>query len=141
VIRAPSRTESRKPAVPVCSTREQGRYHHRQGVIFLRADLLRVEQRAVPFRSTNLSTHDVATRAVALAWYNDRQEASVDREAARWALPLGALAEALRGDPSAAEAADRLKTTEALLRIRLDALHPAELAHLRRCAAAREEAV
>lgn len=117
---------------------EAGRYYDRQRVIFLRADLLIVEQRAVLFHElVHARRGDTGCGA---AWYDARQEASVDREAARWALPLAALAEALRGDPYPAEVADRLKTTEALLRIRLDALHPAERGHLSRCAAAREEA-
>lgn len=117
---------------------EAGRYYHRQRVVMLRTGLLLVEQRAVLWHELVHARRGDA--GCGMDWYTSKEEVSVDREAARWAIPLGALAEALRGDPFPAESADRLMTTEALLRIRLDALHPAERGHLRRCAAAREDA-
>lgn len=115
---------------------EAGRYYDRQRVIFLRKGLLLVEQRATLWHElVHARRRDATCTGGPLGG-----EPSVDREAARWAMPLHALAEALRGDPVAVEVADRLKTTEALLRVRMKTLHPAERGYLRRCAAAREDA-
>ncbi len=69
-----------------------------------------------------------------------RLEASVDREAARWSIPMRALLVATRGEPPLVDAADTLKTTEALLRVRLQGLHPSERGQLRTWLAAREHA-
>ncbi len=69
-----------------------------------------------------------------------RLEASVDREAARWAIPMCALLVAARGKPVLVEAADILKTTEALLRVRLQGLHLSQRGQLKAWLAAREHA-
>ncbi len=53
---------------------------------------------------------------------------------------MRALLAAARGEPPLVDAADMLKTTEALLRIRLHGLHPSERAQLQRWLAAREHA-
>lgn len=113
---------------------EAGRYYDRQRVVMLRTGMLVVEQRATLWHEL------VHARRRDTACLLGKAHGSVDREAARWAMPLDALVEAWRGDPCDAEVADRLKTTEALLRVRMGALHPAELGHLSRCLAAREDA-
>lgn len=113
---------------------EEGRYYNRPRVIFLRQGLLLVEQRATLWHEL------VHARRRDTACTLGKAHGSVDREAARWAMPLDALVWSWRGDPCITEVADRLKTTESLLRIRMNGLHPAELGHLRRCAAAREDA-
>lgn len=113
---------------------EAGRYYDRQRVVMLRSGMLLVEQRAALWHEL------VHARRRDTACLLGKAHGSVDREAARWSMPLADLAEAWRGDPCPSEVADRLKTTEALLRVRMDALHPAERGHLISRTAAREDA-
>jgi hypothetical protein len=108
---------------------EMGRYYHRQRVIIVRTGLLLVEQRATLWHELVHARR--GDQRCFLGWF-DQQERSVDREAARWAMPFPALMEAARGALSHADVADALKTTEGLLRVRLDGLHPTERAALRR---------
>lgn len=115
---------------------EAGRYYDAQRVIFLRRGLLLVEQRAVLWHELVHARR--GDRRCATGVLGTRLEASVDREAARWAIPMPALLEALRGDPTDAEAADILKTTPALLRARMLGLHPAERGQLGRLRTMRE---
>jgi hypothetical protein len=61
-----------------------------------------------------------------------RQEVACWRYAARRAIPLRALLEALRWSDQTHEVADQLKTTEEMLEVRLVALHPAERGACRR---------
>lgn len=117
---------------------EMGRYYHRQRVIILRTGLLLVEQRAtlwhelVHARRGDRLCHD--------GWFDEQQERSVDREAARWSMPLPALLAAFIGSRCYADVADGLKTTERLLRVRLNALHPAERAAVQSARLAMEDA-
>jgi hypothetical protein len=115
---------------------ELGRYYDEHRVIFIRKGLLLVEERAVLWHELVHSRR--RDRRCADGVLGARQEASVDREAARWAIPLPALLEAMRGEPPLDEAADWLKTTPALLRVRLQGLHPAERAQVRRHLGERE---
>lgn len=115
---------------------ELGRYYDEQRTIVVRQGLLIVEERAVLWHElVHARRRD---RRCDIAVLDARQERSVDREAARWAMPLPALLEAMRGEPPLAEAADMLKTTPALLRVRLDTMHPAERAQARRHLGERE---
>ncbi len=102
---------------------EVGRYYHHERTIVLRSGLLLVERRAALWHElVHARRGDVTT-----CWpMSVRVEASADREAARWAMPLPALLDAVRGEPPLVEVADRLKTTVHLLTVRLSALHPAE---------------
>lgn len=108
---------------------DDGRYYHAERAIVLRDDLLVVEERAVLFHELAHARRGDMT----CGWPLDaRMEASVDREAARWAIPLDALLDAVRGEPPLSDVADALKTTEHLLRVRLRSLHPAERGQLQR---------
>lgn len=107
---------------------ERGRFYRDEGAIVIRSGLLLVEERAVLWHEL---VH--AERGDARCddpYFDSDQERSVEREAARRAMPFADLLEAGRGALSYAEVADRLKTTEALLHVRLSTLHPAERAAL-----------
>lgn len=62
-----------------------------------------------------------------------KQEATVTKWAARQLIELTALLDALRWSLSIGEVADELWVSEELVRTRLDHLHPAERAWLKRC--------
>lgn len=102
---------------------ELGRYYHRERVIVIRRGLLLVEERAVLW-------HELVHARRGDEVCTPKTDASVDREAARRAMPTNDLVEAFRGARSYAEVADTLKTTVRLLRVRLETLHPAERAAL-----------
>lgn len=106
-----------------------GRYYHYRRAIVIRSGLLVVEERAVLWHELVHADRGDTTPCPAL---EGKQEASCTREAARRAIPFTSLVEAHRGAHCRAEVADALKTTEALLQVRLDGLHPAERAALRR---------
>jgi hypothetical protein len=115
---------------------EAGRYYHRQRVIFLRRGLLLVEQRVTLWHELVHARR--GDTGCGRGWFSVKEEASVDREAAGWAMPFPALLEAMRGDPTPAEAADMLKTTPVMLELRLNTMHPAERAQVRRHLGERE---
>lgn len=117
---------------------EEGRYYHRQRVIFLRKGLLVVEQRATLWHELVHARR--GDNRCHMTWFDDQQERSVDREAARRAMPITALLAAFTGARCYAEIADTLKTTERLLMVRLDALHPSERAAVQRVREQSEEA-
>jgi hypothetical protein len=107
---------------------QAGRYYRDERAIVLRSGLLLVQERAVLWHEL---VH--AERGDARCddpYFDSDQERSVEREAARRAMPFADLLEAGRGATSYAEVADSLKTTEALLHVRLHTLHPAERAAL-----------
>lgn len=117
---------------------QRGRYYHHKRTIVVRRGLLLVEERAVLWHElVHARRGDLRC---CLAYFAESQERSVDREAARWALPMPAVLDVYRWARSDAEAADELKTTQALLRVRLEALHPAERAAIARVRQQREEA-
>ena len=109
---------------------ELGRYYHHEHAIVIRSGIRIVEERAtlwhelVHHRRRHVRCHD-EPKARGL-------ELSVDREAARLAMPLWDLAESLRRHDGRASVADALLTTERMLDVRLEHLHPAERAYLRR---------
>lgn len=117
---------------------EAGRYYHRQRVIFLRQGLLLVEQRATLWHELVHARR--GDQRCGMPYFDQSQELSVDREAARWAMPTDALLAAFVGARCLAEVADALKTTESLLAVRLNSLHPAERAAVRRLREQLEEA-
>lgn len=115
---------------------QRGRYYHQQRTIVVRRGLLLVEERAVLWHELVHARR--GDRRCSIEYFHDEQERSVEREAARWALPLPCLREAQREGHNEAEVADTLKTTPAMLKVRLRGLHPAERAALRRDAERRE---
>lgn len=74
------------------------------------------------------------------AWLAEREEAAVEQEVARRLIKLKDLGEALAWARHASEAADVLWVTEDVLRVRLEHLHPAERAYLKRRMEFRHEA-
>jgi hypothetical protein len=109
---------------------EPGRYYDSERAVVVRRGLLLVEERAVLWHElVHARRRD---RSCGDPYFDDDQERSVDREAARWSMPSRVLLWAARGAHSHGEVADALKTTERMLHIRLDTLHPAERAALRR---------
>ncbi len=103
---------------------ERGRYYHDLRTIVLRTGLLLVEQRAVLW-------HELVH-----ADRGDRQGCSDERtcvrDAARRAIDLHELADALAWSEDRHEVADQLKTTAELLDARLANLHPSERGYLQR---------
>lgn len=112
---------------------ELGRYYHRERLIVVRRGLMIVQERAVLF-------HELVHARRGDLYCSDKTDRSVDREAARWAMPTAVLLEAFVGARSYAEVADALKTTELLLQVRLGSLHPSERAAVQRLRERMEEA-
>jgi hypothetical protein len=109
---------------------ERGRYYHHERVIVVRRGLRIVEERAILWHEI---AHAVRGDVQCLQGPLDRrQEVACWRYAARRAIPLRALLEALRWSDQTHEVADQLKTTEEMLEVRLVALHPAERGACRR---------
>jgi hypothetical protein len=115
---------------------ERGRYYHRLGAIVVRSGMLVVEERATLWhelvhadRGDEHCDH-----------FGSRQERRCIREAARRAIDLRALADALLWSDQPDEVADELKVTVELLNVRLDHLHPAERGYLTRRQRTREGA-
>lgn len=99
---------------------ERGRYYHRLKTIVLRRGMRLVEQRSVLW-------HELIHAERGDEACDERTETNrIEREAARRAIDVFELADAMRWSDQLAEVADELKVTEDLLRVRLDHLHPAE---------------
>jgi hypothetical protein len=107
---------------------EMGRFYADLQMVVVRQGLLVVQERAVLWHE--LVHCDRGDRRCDDPYFASDQERSVEREAARRAMPFPDLLAAGRGAASRAEVADSLKTTEALLLVRLTTLHPAERASL-----------
>ena len=119
---------------PIC---ERGRFYPRERVIIVRHDLRIVEERAVLW-------HEIAhavrgDERCAADVLDKRQEDAAWRYAARRAIPLAALLEALRWSDQVDEVADLLKTTPELLTVRTTTMHPSERGAARRALARRED--
>ena len=112
---------------------EAGRYYRDQGVIVVRAGLLLREERAVLWHELVHARRGDARCAVDVL--TARQETSVDREAARWAMPWPVLAWGLDRAANLHDLVEHMKVTEDLVRLRLTTAHPAEKAHITRRAA------
>lgn len=113
---------------------EAGRYYHAQRAIVVRRGLSLAEERAVLWHEL---VH--ADRGDQSCTTTSVTEASVDREAARRAMPWPVLRWAVDTASSDHDLIDRLKVDERLVRIRFATLHPAERAHVARRRMALEE--
>jgi hypothetical protein len=114
---------------------ETGRYYHRLRTIVLRSGMLLAEQRATLWHEL---VH--ADRGDEPCGDHDaRQELSCHREAARRAIDLHDLADAVCWSDSHEEQAEQLKTTVDLLETRLHHLHPSERGYLQRRRAMKEQ--
>lgn len=111
---------------------ERGRYYHRLRTIVLRKGMRIVEQRATLW-------HELCHADRGEEHADAKDESRVEREAARRAIPIGVLADAVRWSDDVHEVADDCKTTVEQLRVRLDSLHPSERGLLVRARAMREE--
>lgn len=112
---------------------ERGRYYHSRRAIVLRKGMSLVEQRATLI-------HEVIHAERGDEVCSEKTDRNhVEREAARRAINVRDLAEALMWSEQPGEVADELKTTEELLAIRLQHLHPAERGFLRRRLSMRED--
>ena len=111
---------------------ERGRYYHRFKAIVLRRGMSLVEQRVTLWHEL---VHAERGDETCTSKY---EHTRVEREAARRAIDVHDLAEALRWSQHPSEVADQLKVTEELLHVRLDALHPAERGLLERAVAMKE---
>lgn len=112
---------------------ERGRYYHRLRTIVLRQGMSLVEQRSTLW-------HELchADRGDEPGHELDSERRTV-REAARRAIGVHDLADALLWSEHPAEQADQLKVTEDLLAARLEHLHPAERGYLRRRLSMKEQ--
>jgi hypothetical protein len=99
----------------------------RAKTITLRAGMLQRQRRATLAHEL----HHVA-RGPAPECLRRREEMIVERDAARQMIDLHALGEALAWSHHLSEVADELWVDEGMVRSRLDHLHPAERAYLRR---------
>lgn len=112
---------------------EPGRYYHRERAIVVRTGLLLARERAVLWHElvhARRGDERCAGRSL-----EARQEASVDREAARWAMPWPVLAWGLDRSANLHDLVEHMKVTERLVRVRLATAHPTEKAHISRRAA------
>ncbi len=115
---------------------EPARYYHRQRTIVLRRGLRGGAVRAALWHElVHARRGDIVCIDGVL---HRRQEASVDREAARWAIPLADLERTVRLGFDDATAADELETTVELLTVRRSSLHPAERGRLQLAASMSE---
>jgi hypothetical protein len=106
---------------------ELGRYYANERAIVVRAGLLLVEERSVLWHE--LAHHARGDRRCDSG---DRDERHCEQLAARMAIPLHDLVNALRTSHDVDEAADQLKATPGLLRTRMEGLDFRERAHVRR---------
>lgn len=109
----------------------RGRYYDGKRAIVLRSGMLLVEERATLWHEiVHARRRDTACEGRALR----RMEAECHRAAARLAIHIHDLADALCWSDDEHEQADQLKTTVEYLRIRKDPrnLHPSERHYLRR---------
>lgn len=110
--------------------RERGRYYHRLRTIVIRTGMLIVQERDTLW-------HELVHADRGDEWpcderLHERQEAWCAKQAARKAILIEDLADALLWSPHLDEQADQLKTTRETLQIRLHHLHPSERHYLRR---------
>ncbi len=112
---------------------ERGRYYHRLRTIVLRRGMRLVEQRCALW-------HELIHVERGDRQCDPKSERlQVEKEAARRAIDVHDLADAMLWSDHVAEQADQLKVTEDLLRVRLEHLHPAERGYLRRAIATKEQ--
>lgn len=118
-------------------TPEPGRYYHRERVIMMRSGMRLDEERRYLWHEIVHALRGDET--CAQDWLVRRMEDSVEREAARRAMPLSVMEEALQAAVDFHDFADRMKVPEEWVRFRVAIAHPAEKALLDRAAARWEE--
>lgn len=104
----------------------RGRYYHRLRAIVLRSGMSIVEERATLWHELQHADRGDEHSC------DKTERLYIDKHAARQAIPLDDLADALLWSEHPSERADQLKTTEYLLQVRLDHLHPSERGFLLR---------
>lgn len=104
---------------------ELGRYYVHRHVIVIRKGLRLVEERSVLW-------HELVHADRGDEHCSPKTDGLVTREAARRAIAVDELADAMLWSDHPAEQADQLKVTEALLQVRLEHLHPSERGYLQR---------
>jgi hypothetical protein len=104
---------------------ERGRYYHQLRTIVIRKGLPLVEARSTLW-------HELVHADRGDESCSQKGEDRVTRAAARLAIHLPDLADAILWSDHADERADQLKVTRELLDARLGSLHPAEQGYLRR---------
>lgn len=109
---------------------EPGRYYDAHRVIVLCTGMdLHVERRYLWHEIVHALRRDSACD---LPWLRAKSEASVEREAARRAMPLSVLEDAIARSVDWHDFADRLKVPEPWVHFRVQIAHPAERAILER---------
>jgi hypothetical protein len=116
---------------------DRGRYYHEHRTIVVRKGLLLCEERAVLWHE--LVHADRGDTRCGGAVMDARQELSVDREAARRAMPWPVLRWGIDTATCAYDLVERMKVDEQLVRTRLKSMHPAERHYLRRRSERMEE--
>ncbi len=117
---------------------ERGRYYHRLRTIVIRTGMLIVQERATLWHE--LVHADRGDESPCDPHLDQRQELWCAKAAARAAIPIEDLADALLWSSYLDEQADQLKTTPETVQIRLDHLHPSERGYLKRRIALRDGA-
>ena len=108
---------------------EPGRYYDDQRAIVLRESLtIEAERRYLWHELVHARRRDSRWEG----WLRDRREQSVEREAARWAMPQGAIVAAMERSATWHDLVWHLKVPESWVLFRLERLHPAERTMLER---------
>ncbi|MBD3783474.1 MAG: hypothetical protein IE926_11055 [Micrococcales bacterium] len=102
---------------------EPGRYYHRQRAIVLRRGLLLEEERRYLWHEL---VHALRGDEQCDAWANWKMELSVEREAARRAMPVEVLEDAIAASVNWYDFVGRTKVPEEWVRFRIETAHPAE---------------
>lgn len=102
---------------------EPGRYYHRERTIVLRRGLLLEEERRYLWHEV---VHAIRGDEECSGWLRGKMERSVEREAARRAMPGRVLETAMGASVSWHDFAGRMKVPEEWVRFRLEIAHPSE---------------
>lgn len=104
---------------------ELGRYYHQHRAIVVRSGLLLEQERRVLWHEL---THHHRGDTSCSGWLAEKMEASVEREAARRAMPTSLLEHLLADAVDFDDLVWRCKVPAEWVRFRLDTAHPAERA-------------
>lgn len=110
---------------------EPGRYYDAQQAIVLRKGLRIEEERRYLWHEV---THALRRDSRCESWLGAKVEASVEREAARRAMPTEAMRAGLERSATWLDFVWHMKVPEEWVRFRVDIAHPAEKAMLREAA-------
>lgn len=102
---------------------EPGRYYNAERVIVLRRGLLLEEERRYLWHEI---VHALRRDERCTGWLKDKMERSVEREAARRAMPRDALVAAMEASVSWHDFAGRMKVPVEWVHYRMDISHPSE---------------